>query len=376
MKQLMIENFLSLFPLIDTPALLVDYTCLLDNIDKMQDIAEKTTVNLRPHIKTHKSVYIAKKQMEKGARGITVAKLGEAEVMSKAGINDIFIANQLTHPLKLNRLFILHKKINISIGVDHLEQINLINKIFTDPGHPLNILIEINCGLNRCGVEPGIQLIDLAKHVIKEPGLQLKGIFTHAGQVYRVHSLSEVQKIAEHEGSIMQKAKNLLKTHGITIKTVSAGSTPTAKYAAANPDVNEIRPGNYVFFDYSQIKLKSCTLAECSLFILATVISQPHKQKVVIDAGSKSLSLDQGAQGSKMIKNYGKLLNIDGEIVQLAEEHGMIHLTKPQQIEIGSPVLIIPNHACSVSNLFDYYYLIEDNKIIKRINIDARGKSQ
>jgi D-serine deaminase-like pyridoxal phosphate-dependent protein len=373
---IMIENFLPLFPLIDTPALLVDHSCLLGNIGKMQKIADNTDVHLRPHIKTHKSVYIAKKQLEKGAVGITVAKLGEAEVMSKAGINDIFIANQLAHPLKLHRLFILHKKINVSIGMDNVEQICLLNKIFTNPDRPLNILIEIDCGFNRCGIEPGIKLIDLASHVIKEPGLKLKGIFTHAGQVYRANSLSEVQQIGAEEGRIMQKAKNLLKAHGINIETVSAGSTPTAKYAAENPEVNEIRPGNYVFYDNTQLNLKTCMLNECSMFLLATVISQPANQRIIIDAGSKSLSLDQGIPVPQSLKNYGKLLNIDGAIVQLSEEHGIIHLNKPQKIEIGSPVLIIPNHACPVTNLFYFYYLIENNKIIKQINIDARGKSQ
>jgi D-serine deaminase-like pyridoxal phosphate-dependent protein len=372
----MVKNILSLFSLIDTPALLLDHTCLLNNISKMQKLADNAAVHLRPHIKTHKSVYIAQKQIEKGAVGITVAKLGEAEVMSKAGIHDIFIANQVAHPLKIHRLFVLHKKIEISIGIDNVEQIRLLNNVFTNQDRPLKILIEIDSGFHRCGVEPGIKLIDLANMVIKEPGLKLKGIFTHAGHVYCANSLSEVQQIGEQEAEIMQKAKALLKAHGIKIDIVSVGSTPTVKYSAKNPEANEIRPGNYVFYDNFQLALGSCMLNECSLFLLATVISQPANQRIVIDAGSKSLSLDQGAHSSQLVKNYGKILNIEGEIVQLSEEHGIIHLTKPQKIEIGSPVLIVPNHACSVSNLFSHYYLFENNRIIKQINVDARGKSQ
>ena len=370
------KKIVSLSPQIDTPALVIDHTRLLTNIRKMQKLANDASVQLRPHTKTHKSVYIAREQIKEGATGITVAKLGEAEVMFQAGIKNIFIANQITHPLKLQRLFILYNKATIAVGIDNIQQINILRKIFTNENHPLSVLIEIDSGFHRCGVEPGIRLIDIAESISKEPGLVLKGIFTHAGHVYNAKSLSEIQKIGTAEGQIMQTAVDMLTSHGMEIETVSVGATPTVKYSLKNSVITEIRPGNYVFYDNIQLDLGSCKLSECSLYILATVISQPGDHRIVIDAGSKSLSLDLGGHGSQINDSYGKLLNVNGKIAQLSEEHGIIHLTNPMNIDIGSPVLILPNHACAVTNLFPQYYLFENNKIKKKINIDARGKSQ
>ena len=312
------EKLINLHSKIDTPALLIDKVQLEQNIHTMQKMVSNYNSKLRPHTKTHKSIFIAKKQIEADACGITVAKLSEAEVMADAGIKDIFIANQITHPIKLKRLVNLHKKVDISVGLDNSAHIDMFKKYFSDSQRPLNILIEIDSGLHRCGVIVNPHLAELAKAIINTSGLRLKGIFTHAGHSYSANSYDEVKKIGDLEGKIMEEAYTLLKVNGIEIETISVGSTPTVPFSVKNQAVTEIRPGNYVFYDNIQVHLESCTTEQCSLFVLSTVISQPAGDRIVIDAGNKSLHLDKGKQGSKSIPGYGRLLNIDGEIVRLS----------------------------------------------------------
>jgi D-serine deaminase-like pyridoxal phosphate-dependent protein len=370
------KQILKLHKSIETPALIVDKQQLEKNIKSMQQLADENNVRLRPHIKTHKSVHISKLLLEYGAVGITVAKLGEAEVMASAGISDIFIANQVTHPLKLKRLIKLHESITVSVGVDHIDQVNLLKNVANKTSKPLNILIEIDSGLNRCGIIVGPALIELARDINKISHLNFKGIFTHAGQVYGARSKGEVEKIGDHEGSIMAEAENLLKRKGYGPKVVSVGSTPTVAYSSKNQSVTEIRPGNYVFYDNIQYVLESCLADQWALAILSTVISQPETDRIVIDAGSKALNLDRGAHANQQISGYGKLLNIDGEIVRLSEEHGVIKLSSSKIIELGSPVLIIPNHACAVANLYSHYHFIDEERQINMVPVDARGRSQ
>ena len=162
----------------------------------------------------------------------------------------------------------------------------------------------------------------------------------------------------------------------MNIEVVSVGSTPTVVYSAQHSLVNEIRPGNYVFYDNIQYVLGSCTVNQWSLAVLATVVSQPAPDRIIIDAGSKALNLDRGAHSTQQTAGFGRLLNLNGEIVRLSEEHGVIMLESPGNIPIGSPVLIVPNHACAVTNLYSHYYLVDPAGTVNKIPIDARGKSQ
>jgi D-serine deaminase-like pyridoxal phosphate-dependent protein len=361
---------------IETPALLVNEKQLDLNILGMQELANKYCVGLRPHFKTHKSVAIAHKQIKAGAIGITVAKTAEAEIIAAAGIEDIFIANQIMQPLKFERLLRLNKKIRLSVGVDHPEQVRILQSFFRQCGSRLRVRVEIDCGLKRCGVLPGKGMIDLVQKIKASSALEFDGIFTHAGQVYAAGTVDEVRKEGEHEARLMIESLHLLRESGIEAGTVSVGSTPTVPYSAAQPGITEIRPGNYVFYDNIQQILGSCRSDQWSLAVLATVISQPTDRRLVIDAGSKALNLDRGAHASERIRGYGKLLNIDGEIIRLSEEHGVIEVNQAESIQLGSPVLIIPNHACAVTNLFSQYYFLSGSKPPQMMPVDARGMSQ
>jgi D-serine deaminase-like pyridoxal phosphate-dependent protein len=346
------------------------------NILHMQTLADENYSWLRPHIKTHKSVDIAHRQITLGATGITTAKLSEAEIMYGSGINDIFIANQITHPLKINRLKMLHAQCRVIIGMDNEQQIELLRPAFQKTIRPLEVRIEIDSGFGRCGVKENKVLLNLAQKISAEPWLLLEGIFTHAGQVYSAGSEEEVAKIGDAEAKAAELAHTFLHRKGIEVQTVSVGSTPTAKYAVRNDTVNEIRPGNYVFYDGIQLALGSARAESCSLFVMATVISQPQKDQIVIDAGSEALGLDRGAHSLQLISGYGTPINIEATIERVSEEHGILKLKQAHMINLGSPVIILPNHACSVANLFEKYYLISEHLEVEMINISARTKSQ
>jgi D-serine deaminase-like pyridoxal phosphate-dependent protein len=361
-------------PPIDTPALLIDLDIVDRNLERMQEKANKYGVALRPHIKTHKIPELAQLQMRLGARGITAAKVSEAEVMAAAGIKNIFVANQIVTKEKLHRLAALSKEVSISIGLDSVAAARKLSDVFAASGLTAEYLIEINSGLNRCGVLPGKKPLELFQAVDTLPSLKFKGIFTHAGQVYGAGSLSEVKEVSHHESTIMAETVQAFAEVGTSPNIVSVGSTPTMKVWEGHEAVNEIRPGNYIFHDAIQVSLGAATLEECALSILATVISRPTRERAVIDGGSKAFSSDRGAHGKEMASGFGLVLGKKATLVRLSEEHGIMNLDPDEDLDIGDRVRIIPNHACAVVNLFDKAYGMRNMKVVEEFKIAARGK--
>jgi len=361
-------------PSVDTPALLIDLDIVWRNLEGMQKKADKCRVSLRPHIKTHKIRELARLQMGLGAVGVTVAKVSEAEVMAEAGIEDIFIANQVVSEKKLNRLAALSKKVNISVGLDSTQAAENLSAIFAASGLTIEYLIEIDSGLNRCGVLPGRDAVELYEAINGLPSLRFKGIFTHAGQVYGAGSLSEVMEVSRHESKVMVETARALEQAGTSAEIVSVGSTPTMKVWEGHEGVNEIRPGNYIFHDAIQLSLGVATMEECALSIVATVISRPSRERAVIDGGSKAFSSDRGAHGKEMASGFGIVLGKKAILERLSEEHGIMSLDPDEDLEIGERVRIIPNHACAVVNLFDRAYGIRNGEIVEEFQIAARGK--
>jgi len=361
-------------PEIDTPALLIDLEVVARNLEQMQAKADNFGVALRPHIKTHKIPELAHLQLGLGAVGVTVAKVSEAEVMAEARIEDIFIANQVVSEKKLNRLAALSKKVNISVGLDSTQAAENLSAIFAASGLTIEYLIEIDSGLNRCGVLPGRDAVDLYQAINGLPSLRFKGIFTHAGQVYGAGSLSEVMEVSRYESKIMVETARALEQAGTSAEIVSVGSTPTMKVWEGHEGVNEIRPGNYIFHDAIQLSLGVATMEECALSIVATVISRPSRERAVIDGGSKAFSSDRGAHGKEMASGFGIVLGKKATLERLSEEHGIMSLDPDEDLEIGDRVRQIPNHACAVVNLFDLAYGIRNGEVVEEFQIAARGK--
>jgi D-serine deaminase-like pyridoxal phosphate-dependent protein len=360
---------------LDTPSVLVDLDILEANVHRMADFAARHGVKLRPHAKSHKTAGIARRQLAAGAVGLTVAKLDEAEAYLNAGFADLFVANQVIGPLKWRRLAELQAHGTVAVGVDSLEGARGIAEAARDVHTTLPVLIEIDTGLHRAGVPPGDQALDLARQLAALDGLDLRGVFTHAGHAYAATSPQEVQRIGQAEGELLVMTAERLRTHGIACPVVSVGSTPTAMIAGAVPGVTELRPGNYVFYDRMQVGLGSARPADCSLTVLSTVISRPTADRAILDAGSKTFALDRGAHGLETVLGFGQDDTLGLVLDHLSEEHGFILLDAAQaeRVHVGDRLRIWPNHACTTANLAEVLYGMRGDRMEERLPVLVRG---
>lgn len=359
---------------LDTPALLVDWDRLQANIARMQKKADAAGVKLRPHAKTHKTPAIAHLQLRAGATGITVAKLGEAEVMAASGIDDILIAYPLQGAPKMARLMNLAERARVRVSLDSMKVARDISEAALARGRRIPVLVEVDTGLHRVGLAPGEGVRDFVRDLVKLAGVEFFGLLTHAGQGYGSSSIEQVAEVGRQEGELMVESAALIRADGIEVREVSVGSTPTAPFAAQIKGVTEIRPGNYVFYDSSQLALHSCTPDDVALTILATVVVK-HSERLVFDAGSKAMSSDRLGAGATL---YGAVKGFPNlEIWRLSEEHASVRPGGEGPVpEIGDMVEIIPNHACAVMNLHDKFYALRGDQVVGELPILGRGKSQ
>jgi D-serine deaminase-like pyridoxal phosphate-dependent protein len=362
------------FPIedLDTPAILIDREIMQQNIVRMQALVDQYQLALRPHVKTHKSVALAKRQLLAGATGIAVAKLSEAEVMARGGIEDIQIANQIVGRQKIERMAALAAKVNLSCAVDSEQNLRQISEIFSTHGMTANLFIEIDCGLHRAGLADHTQVLALTKLMQSLPSVRLVGLLTHAGHAYASRTAAQLEQIGREEGELMVSMADHLRRDGIEVPSVSVGSTPTAQFAASVPGVTELRVGNYLFNDAIQVSLGVAQWDQCALTILSTVTSV-QEGRFVLDAGSKVFSSDSGAHGSNLLSGYGQILGLLKTVTRLSEEHAVVVTDTPTGLSVGERVRVIPNHACPVTNLAECAWLIDSGRVVEEIQIDARA---
>jgi D-serine deaminase-like pyridoxal phosphate-dependent protein len=357
---------------LDTPCLLVDLDRMEANIACMAEMARSKGVALRPHIKTHKVPAIAKMQLAAGAVGITVAKVSEAEVMAAAGIGDIFVAYPVVTPIKARRATTLVKQgCRLILGVDSLEGARVLSETATRDGITLEVRMEINTGLNRCGVTPA-QAVELAAAVRSLPGLSLEGIFTFRSASFPGSAGRTIADVGQEEGEIMRDLAHRLRNAGIPIRSVSAGSSPTAPYCAI-PGVTEVRPGTYVFCDNTLVHLGVAAPDQVALSALATVVSRPLPELATVDAGVKVFSGDVSPRDAGL---PGHALGLDDPalvLIRMNEEHGVIQLPPGRDLRVGEQVLLIPNHVCTAVNLSGELIGIRNGKVECIWLVAARG---
>ena len=360
---------------LDTPSLLLNAKKLRQNINEMAQFAKENNLHFRPHIKTHKSAKIAMLQLQSGAIGITCAKTSEAVVMATAGINDILIAYPISSKLKVARIIkLLESNVNVKVAVDSLEQLKCLQKELEKSPYILEVWIKVNSGLNRCGVEPGQEALDLAQAIILLSGLKLGGIFTHGGHSYAAKTLAKIEEIGIQEGKAVMESVEACERAGIPVPVRSVGSTPTYKIAGKVNGINEIRPGNAVFFDAIQAGLGVSSIESCALTVLGSVVGVYNQKRIVFDTGSKTLCLDKGAHGNNTVNGFGHVIeHPEITIERLSEEHGVGVLPAETSLRLNEKVQIIPNHACTVVNQFNEYIVHDDGKVIDVWEIDARG---
>ena len=362
---------------IDTPALLVDYDIMLENIQAMQAKANRFGVGLRPHTKTHRSPEFAKLQMEAGAVGITVAKVGEAEVMAAHGLQNIFIANEIVGISKLQRIRSLHEQIDIALGVDDIFHIDQLEQVFAGASRPIRVLIEIEVGENRSGVIEKDKFIALVQYILTKKNVQLTGVFSHEGQSYSSASPEDcMRECLDCQKRTLEFAQ-LARELGARIDTVSVGSTPSLLVADILEGITEIRPGTYILMDNSQAGGID-DYSHCAASVLGTVISKPTADRIITDTGAKALTAQQRRKGICTNQGLGYVKGSDQvHLSGVFDEHGIIYSQQlSQQLQIGDKIEIIPNHICPVCNLYDTLYLVSQGNIIREVDIACRGKSQ
>ena len=361
-----------------TPAILVNQPKVLANIDRMQELADRRGIGMRPHAKTHKSPVIARWQIDRGAIGICCAKLGEAEVFAQAGFTDIRLPYPI-NPFNAPRVLALLERTSLSFIVDHLAVARQWSEAMTSAGRTVDVLVKVDVGFHRCGInsDPATAVPFIAA-VAQLPGLSLRGLLSHAGQAYQATSEEHLQAIAEEEARTLQQLATLAREQGVQIDELSAGDTPTARFSLQQEWITEFRCGNYVYFDRTQVGLGAAATADCALTVLATVVSKPAPDRIILDCGSKTLSSD-AARGFTPLPGYGTIVAEtpadDLVLERLSEEHGVVRVISGRtSLEPGDRVQVIPNHSCVVSNLVDQAWLVDVGQVLGPLPIAARGK--
>jgi D-serine deaminase-like pyridoxal phosphate-dependent protein len=365
-----------------SPFVVIDRARLERNIGAMQARARAAGVRLRPHAKTHKSPAIAMRQIQAGAVGICCAKLGEAEVFAASGIGDIRVPYPV-HPTNAKRVLALMDQATISIIVDDLEVAREWSQAMTGAGRRLRILVKVDVGFHRCGVDPSRpDVVDTIRRIAELGGLEFLGLLSHAGHSYLAKSHAEIERIAALEADVLTRLASALRDGSTPVAEISVGSTPTARFIGRQPGVTEMRPGNYVFADRTQVGLGAARADDCAQSIVSTVVSRPAPDRAIFDAGSKTLAAD-GLRGFGAEAGFGLVHpSISAsqpdptiQIERLSEEHATARVPATCPLRVGDRVRIIPNHACVVTNLADELWLADGETIVERWPVAARGKS-
>ena len=358
---------------VDTPALVLDLDVLDANIERMARIARRAGVALRPHTKNHKTPEIAHRQLAAGAVGLACQKLAEAEVMAREGLDDLLIVTPIVGVLKIDRFVQLARDRRLLTVVDSLQAGRALGKALDVAGLFVPALIEIDVGYGRCGVAPG-DVLRLAHPLVEGElgGLLFGGVMAYEGQIYDAETPDELRKGALVAYRQLDIALDILSHASIDVPLVSAGTSAGAEVAAGYPTVTELRCGSYALNDLTQISAGTATSNDCAITILSTVVSTPTRDRAVIDAGAKALSLSTtpGRRG------YGQIVGREDLVIsQLMDEHGIV-INRNQLLRLGDRVRIIPNSHGTAVNEFASMVVVQRQHVVDHWDIAARGCGQ
>jgi D-serine deaminase-like pyridoxal phosphate-dependent protein len=343
-----------------TPAAVIDLDRVERNIARVQAACDAAGVANRPHIKTHKSPLLARRQIEAGAKGITCQKLGEAEVMADAGIEDILISYNLLGDEKMARLAALQGKAHMTVAADNAVVIGDLPKAAAMSGRPLSVVVECDTGRKRAGVETPAEAIALARQVAASKGLTFAGFMLYPTE----DGWTEAQ-------TFYDEALAGVREHGLDATMVSTGGSPNLKNLGKLKGATEHRPGTYIYNDRMQVAAGVATLEDCALTIYSTVVSRAAPERGILDAGSKTLTSDSGG-----LDGFGLILeHPEARIARFAEEHGFLDLARSNtRPNVGDVVRIVPNHVCVVVNMMDEVVMVRGEEIVGVLPVAARGK--
>jgi D-serine deaminase-like pyridoxal phosphate-dependent protein len=369
-----------------TPAVLIDQSRIERNIERMQTAADARHIRLRPHAKTHKSPVLARQQIARGAVGVCCAKLGEAEVFADAGIEDIRLPYPL-NPVNGARVLALVDRLRLSFIVDDLEVARGWSAVMREAHRDVDVLVKVDVGFHRCGIDPDdVKAAEMVARVAELPGLRFRGLLSHAGQAYLAASEDETAAIALTEGRLLTTLADAVERIGPKVEEISVGATPTARFSLLQERLTEMRPGNYIYYDRTQVGLGAASWDDCALTVLARVVSTPAPGRIILDCGSKTLTNDL-ARGFGKTPGYGTVFSDldvrqpDESLVieRLSEEHAAARVLDDRsssaghRLKTGDLVRVLPNHSCVVSNLVDAVWIERDGEILGELPVAARG---
>ncbi len=355
---------------IDTPALLIDLNLMEKNIETLAGFFRgKTGKDFRPHYKTPKSPFLAAKQIESGAVGISCQKLGEAETLITAGITDVLITNEIVGDYKIQKLISLRKRApGLMVCVDNAIPAKALSEEAMKRGVKMPVLVDVNVGQNRCGVEPGRSAVDFATEVSRLKGLELKGFQCYHGtlQVWdQRHGMEAKRQEMEKCNGLIVETRELMEAAGLNTEIVSGAGTGTYKWQY--PVMSEVQAGSYILMDWKYHI--TAPEFERALTVLTTVISTPAQNRSIVDAGYKAASTDSGMPILKDVEGY--------TYETAGDEHGILTPEEPsRELGIGEKLELYPSHCDTTINLYDTYYGIRDGEVEHIWPIAARGKSQ
>jgi D-serine deaminase-like pyridoxal phosphate-dependent protein len=348
---------------IDTPALLIDLDALERNIAKMAEFFSHFDASLRPHTKTHKTPQIARKQIEAGAIGVTCAKVGEAEAMVAGGIQDILVANQVVTETKLARLASLARQARLTVAIDDAANLAQMSEVAGKYGATIGVLVEVNIGMDRCGVEPGEPALALARKALGAKGIEFRGLMGYEGHSVMIPVKSDRAVTAGKAIDLLVGTKDYLQSHGVEVAVVSGGGTGTFDMSGPRNGMTEIQAGSYVTMD---AKYQSVGMPfEPALTVLTTIISRPTPDRAVADAGMKAVTFEFGVP---------QPVNQPGlTALKLAEEHTILSVNDGDP-RPGQKIELLPSHGCTTINLHDRYFCLRNGIVECVWEITARGK--
>ncbi len=360
---------------LDTPALLIDLDRLEANLDRAARYAAAHGLRMRPHTKTHKSPLVGRMQLERGACGLTVAKVGEAEVMVEDVPSGLLVAYPVWGESKWERLAKVASKVPVTVAIDSAEVASGLSRYASRAGVEFGILVEVDLGMHRCGLPPGEELVHLARTISGMQALRLEGVMFYPGHVnLAVDGGTEalLRLAADLDGVLGDFRRD-----GLPTDVVSGGSTPTLYQSHRIPGLTEIRPGTYVFNDRSQVAMGACRWDDCAATILTTVVSSVRPDVAVIDGGSKTFTSDGMRPSGR--NGFGEVLDMpDIRFRAMNEEHGMLDLGghRGPPLQVGQRLRIVPNHVCVAVNMHETAHGFRGETVEVSWSVRGRGKLQ
>jgi D-serine deaminase-like pyridoxal phosphate-dependent protein len=363
---------------IKTPSLVLDAGRVRRNAERMSERIKRLGAALRPHVKTHKCLEVARIQTG-GTGGITVSTLAEARAFVAGGFKDITYAVPI-EPGKFAEAIELSKLCErFALITDDVDIPAQLDEAARRAGVTLDLFLKVDCGYHRCGVEPERpEALEIPRRIGDAKHLRFAGLLTHAGHSYHARSREELLALARHERDVLTGFAARLRSDGVEVLTVSVGSTPTATHYDHLEGVDEARPGNYIFFDAFQATLGSCAFADCALTVLASVVHRDRaRRKLVLDAGAVALSKDRGPQEFDPACGYGRVLDLEGaetglRVGTLSQEHGEVPVEDDRLLDalrVGARVRVLANHSCLAAAQHTHYHVLEGSRVVDRWEI-------